>query len=64
MKPSKENRELEFDYYHTWSSGSISSISFGIPLGVGVSYEQETNTWDVERSFTADQIGNHKVFEP
>ncbi|WP_276299743.1 hypothetical protein [Halorussus lipolyticus] len=61
---SPSERELEFDYYHTYSDVELQGISFSFPAGVGVTYGDTTKVWDVERSFTASQIGNQKTFSP
>lgn len=52
---SSSQRELEFDYVHTWSEGKLDSVSIG-EGGISFGFTSETERWDYETSFRESDL--------
>ncbi|MFB6193447.1 MAG: hypothetical protein ABEI75_00145 [Halobaculum sp.] len=52
---SSTDRELEFDYRHTWSNGTLKSISIGTG-GISFTFSDGTFRWDWEESYREEDI--------
>jgi hypothetical protein len=60
---TRRQREFEFDYVHTWTGTGLNGITFGSG-GVGLSFTSNTSRWDVERSYTEEQLISVPEYSP
>lgn len=48
-------RQLFFDYVHTWSGGGLTGVSIGTG-GMSLLFSSDTSRWDVEDVYTEQQL--------
>ncbi|WP_415380476.1 hypothetical protein [Halosimplex sp. TS25] len=60
---SPSDREIEFDYAHTYPVGKIEGISIGTG-GISFSVASKTKRWDYEESFREKDIVDGKTTDP